>query len=264
MGSLKIGVRLESLGLPLRRGLQVIERLGVRGVELDAVGELAPRTLSQTGRRELLHLLRGHNLELAALGCPLRHGLDAAQGQDARIERIKQVLTLSFDLGARLVIVQAGRVPEKPDEPRGRLLTEALLALGQFGDRTGTVLALETGLDTGEALSRFLAGFDTGGLGVNLDPANLVMNGFDPYPATRALQGRIRHAHAKDARAAGASRPAQEVPLGHGDIDWMQFLSVLEEVEYRGWLAVERETGDQRTAEVAEGVQFLRRFLGPG
>jgi L-ribulose-5-phosphate 3-epimerase len=80
MKPLRIGVCLESLGLPLRQGLQEIERLGVTGVQVNAVGDLAPRMLSQTGRREVRHLLRPYNLELTALGCPLRHGLDVTEG----------------------------------------------------------------------------------------------------------------------------------------------------------------------------------------
>jgi hypothetical protein len=67
MKPLRIGVCLESLGLPLRQGLQEIERLGVTGVQVNAVGELAPRMLSQTGRREVRHLLRPYNLELTGL-----------------------------------------------------------------------------------------------------------------------------------------------------------------------------------------------------
>ena len=140
--------------------------------------------------------------------------------------------------------------------------TEALLALGHHGDRVGSVLALETGLESGTVLRAFLDRFDTGGLGVNLDPANLLMHDFDLYESTRALQGKIVHAHAKDARQVDASRSAQEVPLGHGDIDWILLLGVLEEVDYRGYLTVEREGGGDRVAEVAAGVQFLRRLAG--
>jgi sugar phosphate isomerase/epimerase len=262
MSRLKIGIRLESLGLPIRRGLQEAERLGAAGVQLDAVGDLSPDNLQQTGRRELRHLLRAHNLELTALGCPLRRGLDTAQDQEPRIARVRKVMTLSFDLGARVAIVQAGRVPEDAGDPRAGLLTEALRALGEHGDRTGTVLALETGLESGEVLRRFLDRFDTGGLGANLDPANLLMNGFDPYAGARALHGKVVHTHARDARSAGPSRAAQEVPLGHGDIDWMQYLGVLEEIDYRGWLTIEQEAGGTRPADIAAGVQFLRRFVG--
>ena len=88
------------------------------------------------------------------------------------------------------------------------------------------------------------------------------MHGFDPYAAGRVLGKRVVHVHAKDARSASASRMAAEVALGHGDIDWMRLVSVLEEIEYRGWVTVEREGGESRAADVAEGVKFLRRLTG--
>jgi L-ribulose-5-phosphate 3-epimerase len=264
MSHLKIGVRLESLGLPLRRALEQAAALGVRGVQVDAAGDLAPNRLSETGRREFRHLLRAYNLELTALGCPLRRGLDVAEDQQPRIEHVRKVLTLSYDLGPRVVIVEAGR-PTAPDErsARANLLTEALQALALHGDRVGAVLALETGTEPGHVLRAFLDRFDTGSLGANLDPANLLLHGFDIYESARALGPRIVHAHAKDARAGAASRAAEEVPVGHGDIEWMSFLGLLEEIEYRGWLTVERESGDNRLGDVAQGVAFLRRFVGP-
>lgn len=262
MNRLKIGIRLESLGLPLRRGLVEAQKLGVTGVQFDAAGDLSPNRLSDTGRREIRYLIRAHNLELTALGCPLRRGLDAAEDQQPRIEHVGKVMTLSFDLGARVAIVQAGQVPEDAADPRAVRLTESLTALGQHGDRTGATLALETGLESGEALRQFLDRINSGGLGVNLDPANLLMHGFDVHASARALAGKIVHAHAKDVRCASASRAAQEVPLGHGDIDWMSFLGLLEEIEYRGWLTIERETGENRAADVAAGVAFLRRLVG--
>jgi L-ribulose-5-phosphate 3-epimerase len=264
MSKIRLGIRLESFGLPLRRALQEAERGGVTGVQVDAAGDLSPNKLSQTGRREFLHLLRAHNLELTALGCPLRRGLDTIQDQQPRIEHVRKVMSLSFDLGPRIAIVQAGQIPDDAVDPRAVVLSESLRALSQHGDRTGTTLALEAGLESGARLAQFLQRFDTGGLGVNLDPANLLMHGFHPLASVRELRGRIVHAHAKDARAANASRAAQEVPVGRGDIEWMEFLSVLEEVEYRGWLVVEQETGDNRVADISAGIQFLRRFVGTG
>src|SRR6516225_5834249 len=124
MKRLTIGVRLESLGLPLRQALAEASRLAVAGVQVDAAGDLSPGKLSQTGRREFRHLLRSYNLELTALGCPLRHGLDCAENQQPRIEHVRQVLSLSFDLGPRRVIVEAGQVPDEKDVEPTRLLTE--------------------------------------------------------------------------------------------------------------------------------------------
>ncbi|MFL5242260.1 MAG: sugar phosphate isomerase/epimerase family protein [Gemmataceae bacterium] len=262
MERLKIGVRLESLGLPLRRALQAAERLGVAGVQVDAAGALSPKALSQTGRREFRNLLRAHNVELTALGCPLRHGLDIPENQEGRIDYIRETMTLAFDLGPRRVIIQPGRIPTTAEDPRHNLLAEALLALGHYGDKGGCMLALDTGLEPGEALSELLNRFDTGSLGVNLDPANLLMHDFDPYAGARALNRKIVHSYAKDVRRSGPSRTAQEVPVGHGDLDWMLYFGVLEEIEYRGWITVVRESGDNRLADITSGVTFLRRFIG--
>jgi sugar phosphate isomerase/epimerase len=175
------------------------------------------------------------------------------------------VLGLSLSLGARIAIVQAGHIPEKADDPRALLMAEALRTLGRHGDRVGAVLALETGLESGAVLCGFLERFDTGGLGVNLDPGNLLMHDFDPSESARALRGKVVHTHATDARRASASRSTQGVPLGHGDIDWTHYLTVLEEVGYRGWLTIDRQGAGNGVAGVAADVAFLRRLAGsPG
>jgi len=261
---MKIGVRLESMGLPLRRALTEAQRMGVSGVQLDAIGDLAPRALSQTGRRELLQLLRSHDLVVTALGCPLRHGLDYAENQEARIHYVQEYLSLSYELGPARVIVQAGRVPESDQDARFLVLTESLQTLGRYGDRVGAILALETGLEPGSSLARLLKRFDTSGLGVNFDPANLIMNGFDMYESLSALAGRIVHSHGHDARPAGASQEAREVPVGQGDIDWMRYVSELEHHDYHGWIVAEQEYGDRRLQEVSNSVAFLKRLVGGG
>ncbi len=65
MQRIKLGVRLESFGLPLRHALTAAGKLGVHGIQVDAVDELSPKNLSETGRREFRHLLR-----LITWSCP--------------------------------------------------------------------------------------------------------------------------------------------------------------------------------------------------
>lgn len=257
---MKIGVCVSSMGVPLRRGLQEASRLAVGGVQADARGDLAPDRLSATGRREVRNLLRSHNLAFSALACSMRQGLDVADGLDARLDYVRQVMSLAFDVGAPFVIVEAGRIPE---DLSSSVLPMALADLALHGDRSGTVIALESGLDSGAKFAEFLARFDTGSLGVNYDPANMLMNGHDPIDNLMPLRSRIVHTHAHDARRSGASRPVQEVPVGAGDIEWMSYLATLEAIDYRGWIVVERQSGDRRLADIAESVGFLRRFVGP-
>lgn len=262
MNQFKIGVRLESLGPNLRQAVSEAQRLGVHGVQADAIGDLSPHKLSQTGRSAFRALLRSHDLELTALGCPLRWGLDSLEEQQQRIEHTKAILSLSVDLGAGIAIAQAGHVPDKTDYHGA--LAEVLQVLGRHGDRIGAKLALETSLESGAVLNAFLQpfSFDTGSLGVNLDPASLLRHGFDPCESARELQGKVLHARATEVRRNSFGRPAQEMPLGHGDVDWSHFLGVLDEIGYDGWLTVERNAGVNRLADVAAGIRFLEKFAG--
>jgi len=96
--AMKIGIRLESLGLPLRKGLDQAVRMGAAGVQIDAIGDLLPDRLSQTGRREFVNLLRSLNLELAALNCFLRRGLDVAEDLAFSLCRDNAMPIIVFEL----------------------------------------------------------------------------------------------------------------------------------------------------------------------
>src|SRR5260370_14589448 len=187
------------------------------------------------------------------MACPLRHCLDCATNLQPRSELVQNALTLSYDLGPRIVIIQAGKIPDKDDDPGADSLRESLQALGRFGDRVGATLALDTGLEPGERLRTFLQGIDAGSLAANFDPANLLLGGFDVFAAARALRDRIVHVHARDARR----RAAQEVPIGQGAIDWLAFLAVLEEIGFQGWLRIIRESGQTPLADISAGLSFL-------
>jgi L-ribulose-5-phosphate 3-epimerase len=261
---MKIGVVLESMGVPLRQGLPLAARMGVAGVQVDATGDLSPDRLTDTGRRELRNLLRTFNQQLTALNCPFRHGLDVVENQQARIDHAKRVMTLAFELGPRVVIVQCPKLPGENEPDRADRLREALTELGRHGDRVGSVLALEIGLDAPEAVRDYLDRFDVGSLKVNYDPANMLVNGFDPVKGVMPLHRHIAHTYARDARKATVNRGTQEVTLGAGDIDWLSYVATLTAVEYRGWLTVKRETGADRLKDVERGVAFLRRMMVPG
>ncbi|MBX9624828.1 MAG: sugar phosphate isomerase/epimerase [Gemmataceae bacterium] len=263
MKPLKMGIVVEATGLPLRQALAAAARAGATGVQVDAAGDLHPDALTATGRREFRNLLRSYNQELAALNVPLRRGLDVAEDQQPRIDKVRKALQLAFDLGARKVVVPCPRLPDDPQSPRAQTLRESLLALGPFGDRVGSVVALELGFDPAARVVEYLGGYDTGGMKVTYDPANFLLHGHDPLANLTPLQGWVVHAHARDARSAGLSRGLQEVPVGAGDVDWLALTATLQVIEFDGYLTVDREQGEDRPKDVTNGVAFLRRFGGP-
>ena len=194
---------------------------------------------------------------------PLRRGLDSAENLQPRLDHLRKVMQLAFDLGSRRVVVPFPQLPTDEKSPRAATLRESLLALGQHGDRVGTVLALEIGFDPAEKVKEYLATFDTGSLKVTYDPANMLMHGHDPLASLHPLKELLAHVHARDARRASVSRGLQEVALGAGDVDWMAFTATLQVLEFDGFLVVEREQGENKLADVASGVKFLRRFATP-
>jgi sugar phosphate isomerase/epimerase len=265
----------------------------VAAVELEASGELLPKNLTQTGRREITHLLRSHDLSVSAITCPLRRGLDIVENLEPRLEHIRDVMKLAFDLGPKLVVLPIGKLPDEPplagrasdgEAPAtsSLLLTanasdlaqlgmssqarsannaadalkESLDALGKHGDRTGVNLALETGLDDPAETIAYLDRFSAGSLGVDYNPAHLLLNGFNPYDAIRTFGKRLFIAHAQDARRISPSK-LTTVPLGRGDLDWMQLLAHFEEIDYRGNLTCAAED----RSELAGAVSFLARFV---
>ena len=276
---LKIGLVLESLALPLKPALFEAAKLSVQGVQLDAVGLLAPENLGATARRDFRTQLRSHNLELTALHCPLRKGLDSFEFQEQRIDHISKAMQLAYDLGAKKLILPMPKIPdevapaaEADDSPKPHLffsgppprratLRETLTELSHRSDRMGTWLGLDGGLDSGTALKAYLDRFHSGTLGANFDPANYLMNGYDPMASLGALAESVKHVHARDAQRTSASAGPVEVPVGAGELDWLNIAATLESVEYRGFLCVERTAGENRLGDVQASVAFLRRFV---
>lgn len=263
MRPLKIGIVAESTGLSVRQALVAAARMGARGVQVSGVGALAPDALTETGRREFRNLLRSFDLELAALTVPVRRGLDVADDLQPRIDRIRKSMQLAFDLGTGKVVVACPKLPTEDAEPRGHLMRESLAALGSYGDRIGCVVALEVGYDSADKVRDYLATFDCGSLKVTFDPANFLLHGHDPLKNLPPLAGLIAHVHARDARSAGLSRGLQEVPVGAGEVDWMAFTATLQVLEFSGFLAVKRDSGENKLADVTSGVKFLQRFAPP-
>jgi sugar phosphate isomerase/epimerase len=182
-----------------------------------------------------------------------------------RIDHLRAVMQLAFDLGSRRVVVPCPRIPADPATPRAQTMREALLALGRHGDRVGAALALEVGFDPAETVREYLAGFDTGSLKATYDPANFLMHGQDPVANLHPLKDLLAHVHARDARTASLSRGLVEVPVGAGDVDWMAVTATLQVLGFDGFLTVEREQGEDKLADVTNGVKFLRRFAAvPG
>ncbi|MFH0910404.1 MAG: sugar phosphate isomerase/epimerase family protein [Planctomycetota bacterium] len=285
MRPFKIGVMSDSFRVAPREGIRMAGKLGADGIQLYTVhGEMAPERLDRATRAEFKSFCRGLGLEFAALCGDLGgHGFELADENPHKIERTKRILDLASDLGARVVTTHIGVVPPDAASRKYGLMRAALKELGDYAASKGATLAIETGPEPARRLKGFLDAVGSRGLGVNLDPGNLVMvTAEDPVAAVRILGEYIVHTHAKDGVQHRPCDPVQvynafaeggvegfdfgkyfgETPLGEGSVPWDAYLDALTAAGYKGFLTIERETGRNPAADIREAVAFLRKKIG--
>ena len=171
---------------------------------------------------------------------------------DENWRNLQAVAAIAAELGLRLVTFHAGFLPHEESDPGfAKLLDRIGRIAAEFG-RHGIALGFETGQETAETLAVFLRILGRPNVGVNFDPANMILyDKGDPLEALRALGPWIRQCHIKDARRTRISGTwGEEVTVGTGEVDWTAFLATLDELGFRGDLCIEREAGNQRLADI--------------
>jgi sugar phosphate isomerase/epimerase len=233
--------------------------LGARGVVMEAIGELSPDQLGETGRRDLKRLLRSAELDLIALHLPTRRPFDTVEQLEDRLARAERAFAMAYELGSNLVLVRAGGVTGEADPARHEVFRGAISELARRADHRGVRLGLETGAEAGPTLRAFLDSVGAPLLGASLDPGALLRMGHDPIEATLALNAQVFHAYATDAAGAGATRLAIGARPA-GVLDWEGYLGALEEVDYRGSLTIWPDPGADVAAAWKATKARLDRF----
>ncbi len=259
----RVGVQMASLSLPLTAALSAAARTGAVGLELEARGPLAPRELSQTARRQLRKMFQDRGLAVSCLAFPTRRGYSDEQELDRRVAATKQALTLAYELGTQVVVNGIGEIPSETTDPRQNQFLSALLDLGRHGQRCGAILAARTGHEKGQVLADLMAQLPDGTLGIDFDPAALIMGGHSPAEALACLAPWIVHVHARDAIGDRATGRGQETRLGRGDADFVAIAAALDQRGFRGFFTIQRDVARQAPGEIADAVQFLKALQQP-
>lgn len=275
-----IGVIIDSFRLPIKEAVKKAAEVGAQGIQVYSTnGEMAPENLSGAQRKEFLKLVKDNGLVISALCGDLGGGGFAFAERNAeKIEKSKRILELAKELETDVVTTHIGVVPGDPNHDRYKVMQEACHELASYADSLNAHFAIETGPETSATLKTFLDSLGSTGVGVNLDPANLVMvTGDDPAKAVHNLKDYIVHTHAKDGKRNFYVDPEIvyhmveshivtnnsfiELPLGEGAVNWEEYLKALDDIGYKGFLTIEREVGDRPEADIRKAVEFLKGYL---
>lgn len=164
-------------------------------------------------------------------------------------------------LGVKYLTMHAGFIDESNEEYADKF-KERINLLAGIAEKEKIMLLLETGQETAQELRHFLDELDHPAIGINFDPANMILYGKgDPIKAVHELAPWIKHVHIKD--AIGTEQPGtwgREVPWGDGQVGPEEFLNALSEIGFEGALSIEREAGNDRFGDIKLAAERLSLF----
>lgn len=271
---MQVGVLLSSLGLA--DPLEALKQAGEMGMGVVQIGSMAPSCYRSDfaalfGAALATHAIRASAIcaayeaesyaDMAAVARTV--GLTNPHTLPQRIAHTKRCVDFGSQVGAPILTTHVGVMPQDPGCPAYRRLLDTVRRVADYCAAAGMSFALETGQETAEALSEFISAVGRGNVGVNFDPANMVLYGTGrPIQAVAALAPHVMHVHVKD-----GLYPEQEgdlgteVPLGEGEVDIEQYIVALRAIGYHGPLIIEREAGCDRVGDIGRGKALVERFL---
>jgi L-ribulose-5-phosphate 3-epimerase len=182
---------------------------------------------------------------------------------EQNLKNIRATAALAQSLRLDLVTFHAGFLPHDPADKDFAKMIQRLGEVADIFQRTNIRVGLETGQETAASLALVLTKLSRSNLGVNFDPANMILyDKGDPVDAVQTLGQWIRQVHLKDAtRTEVPGQWGAEVPVGKGKVDWPAFFAALNRLGFSGPLVIEREAGTQRVEDIRQAKSFVERVL---
>jgi len=190
-------------------------------------------------------------------------GFIPAATRQERERRTLDISDFAAAIGVRSIATHIGFVPEDATDPDYAAVLEMVRRIADHAAVHRQTFALETGQEPAHVLLQFLQHVDRSNVGINFDPANMILYGSGhPMEALTVLGSRLLSVHAKDGNWPDRDKPGslgKERPLGQGSVDIPRFVAKLKEIGFHGPLNIEREAENQsdRIADIRNAVGYL-------
>jgi len=194
---------------------------------------------------------------------PSTIGLVPLKYRKERLEALKKSSDFAKAIGAPSITTHTGFIPENPKDELYRSLIPLLKEIASYCEANGQHFCFETGQETPVTLLRTIEDIGANNLGINLDPANLIMYGkANPVDALDIIGKYVMGVHAKDGEYPTTGRElGREKPLGKGRVNYPALIRKLKALGYRGALTIEREiSGDQQIRDILLAKQILEKL----
>lgn len=248
-----------------------LTRLGIRSGQLGLPGDLDPacapqwRDALRAADFRIFTVFAAYNGESYA-DIPTVQRTVGFIPPATREERERRTLAVS-DFAAAIeapgIATHIGFVPEATEDPDYSAVRDIVRRICDHAATHGQTFALETGQEPAPVLLAFLEDVDRPNLGINFDPANMILYGTgDPIEALGILGPQVLSVHCKDGRWPAPGKTGalgKECALGEGSVGIGRFLTKLREIGYAGPLSIEREASDpaRRISDIQSAIALL-------
>jgi len=191
---------------------------------------------------------------------PATLGLVPEAFRHRRIDELVRAANFAHNLGLRAIITHLGFIPENPADPVFHEVVIAVRHIANHLNQKGMEFWFETGQETPVAMLRLIQAVGTSNLGINLDPANLILYGKgNPIDALDVFGSYVRNVHAKDGLyPTDPMKLGREVKVGEGRVRFPEFIRQLGKIGFTGEFIIEREiSGPQQKRDIAETITYL-------
>jgi sugar phosphate isomerase/epimerase len=184
------------------------------------------------------------------------------QHWESNWKAIKKIAEIANDLSLKLVTFHAGFLPHEESDPNFKKLMNRIEQIAELFFEKNIDLGFETGQETADTLKLFLEKLNRPSVGVNFDPANMILYAKgDPIESLNTLSPFLKQCHIKDATT--TKEPGtwgEEVTVGTGEVDWSAFFTSLESLGFEGDFCIEREAGNQRIIDIRTANEFVAKL----
>lgn len=198
---------------------------------------------------------------------PASLGLIPPEYRAIRTQNLMDGGVYARELGVTDVITHLGFIPQDPTDSNYQGLIRSLKYICAEYAKHGQFFCFETGQETPVVVKRCIEDVGMPNMGVNYDPANLMIYGSaNPVDGLDLLGPYVRSVHAKDGTyPTGGYQAGIETVMGEGQVNMPAFLAKLKEVNFSGVLSIEHErkglTEEQKEAEILCAKELLLKLL---
>ena len=196
---------------------------------------------------------------------PTTLGLVPLEYRKQRMIDLKNGANFAKALGVHNMATHVGFIPENPCDSAYAGLVDVIKEIADYCGERDLFFNFETGQETPVALMRLFSDVGRENLGVNLDPANLILYGkANPVDALDIYKDKVRGVHVKDGDypVGDFYNLGKERVVGKGSVNYPVFLPKLLEGGYKGDLYIEREiTGKDRCEDIKKTITYIKRLM---